>query len=313
MKDHPLRIPLGACLLRTMLACLQVTAACAAGDVTIDDTDVYPESITVAGGAVILSSNNKPVIYRALSGQNKAEPWIHLSTPGAVTLGVLADAKAKTLWACEIDGDTSKTPPVRHTILRGFDLKTGADKASYPLPGDSNLCNDIAIAGDGTVYVSDTINGQILRLKSGGSLEVWLKDAVLAGIDGLTFLKGTLYVNSVTKSLLLRVPMNADGSAGTPVLIETSQPLVRPDGMRVQGKRLFVAENGAGRVTELKFVGDKATVRVLKEGYTTPTAIEPVGKVLWVCDAKFAYRNDPKLKGQDPNPFKAYAVPLTKD
>jgi sugar lactone lactonase YvrE len=173
------------------------------------------------------------------------------------------------------------------------------------------LCNDIAIAGDGTVYVSDTINGQILRLKSGGSLEVWLKDAVLAGIDGLTFLKGTLYVNSVTKSLLLRVPMNADGSAGTPVLIETSQPLVRPDGMRVQGKRLFVAENGAGRVTELKFVG--ATVRVLKEGYTTPTAIEPVGKVLWVCDAKFAYRNDPKLKGQDPNPFKAYAVPLTKD
>jgi hypothetical protein len=294
-----------------MFASLLAAPVFALSDITINDTDVYPESITVAGGAVILSSNGKPIIYKANAGQSGAEPWIHLTTPGAVTLGVLADPRSRTLWACEIDQDTSKTPPARHTVLRSFDLVSGADKASYPLPGETNLCNDIAIARDGTVYVSDTINGQILRLKSGGMLEVWLKDPMLAGIDGITFFKGNLYVNSVTKSLLLRVPMNA-GSAAAPVLIETSQPLVRPDGMRVQGGRMFVAENGAGRVSELKFKGDKATVVVIKEGYVTPTAIEPVGNVLWVCDAKFAYRNDPKLKGQDPNPFKAYALILAK-
>ena len=45
------------------------------------------------------------------------------------------------------------------------------------------------------------------------------------------------------------------------VLIETSQPLVRPDGMRVQGSLMFVAENGAARVSELKIQG-QARIRV---------------------------------------------------
>jgi hypothetical protein len=33
-----------------------------------------------------------------------------------------------------------------------------------------------------------------------------------------------------------------------------------------------------------------ATVVAIKDGYTTPTAIEPVGNVLWVCDAKAVIR-----------------------
>ena len=273
------------------------TVGFAASDVTIDDTLVYPESITaLADGTVIAGSANKPIIYRAGPGQTLAKAWIQLTGQGNVTtLGVLADTKAKTLWVCQSEQQEGTPAPPRRTILRTFDLKTGKDKQSYPLPGATNTCNDIAIAADGTAYISDTANGQILRLKRGGGLELWLQDPSLAGIDGLTFVKGALYVNSVTQSTILRVPMNKDGSAGTPVLIALSQPVGRPDGMREQAGRLFVAENGSGKVSELKLEGDKATVVVIKEGFITPTAVQPVGKILWVGEAKFAYRRDPKL------------------
>jgi hypothetical protein len=80
--------------------------------------------------------------------------------------------------------------------------------------------------------------------------------------------------------------------------------------MRALGDRLFVAENGAGRVSEVKLHGDRATVVMIKDGYITPTAVQPVGDVLWVGEAKFAFMRDPKLQGQNPGPFKAYAVPL---
>ncbi len=283
-------------------------------EVTIDDVDAYPESITVvADGALILGSANKPVIYKAAPGSATAEPWIHLTGDGIVTtLGVLADSKTNTLWACQIEQDPGSTPSARHSMLRSFELWTGKDKASYSLPGETNLCNDITIASDGTVYISDTVNGAILALKKGGALTLWLKDAQLAGVDGLTVFHGALYVNSVTQSTVLRVPFNSDGSAGVPVNIALSQPLGRPDGMRAESGRLFVAENAAGRVSELKLDGDKATIVVLKEGYSTPTAVQPMGDVLWVGESKLAYKVDPKLKGQDPGVFKAYALPLPK-
>ena len=288
-------------------------AAQAASNVVIDDTRVFPESMTaLADGSVIFGSAAKPIIYRAASGSAKAEPWIHLTGSGTVSsLGVLADAKSNTLWVCQVEQAPGAPLPPRRTILRTFNLKTGADKASYPLPGDANLCNDIAIAADGAAFISDTTNGQIFRLKPGGSaLELWLKDPALAGVDGLTFVKGALYVNSLTQSTILRAPMNPDGSASKPVLITLSQPVTRPDGMRAQGERLFVAENGAGKVSELSLHGDQATVTVIKDGFNTPTAVQPVGKVLWVGEAKFPFMRDPKLQNQDPGPFQAYALPM---
>jgi sugar lactone lactonase YvrE len=287
--------------------------AAPARDVTINDTDVFPESLTATvDGTVIFGSSNKPTIYRALPGETLAQPWIHLTGHGAVsTLGVLADPDAQNLWACEIEQETGTPVPPRRSILRVFQLRSGADKGSYPLPGSANLCNDIAVASDGTVYISDTTNSKILRLKPHGVLEVWLQDAVLEGIDGLTFVGRTLYVNSITQSKVLRIPMKADGSARTPVLIRVSRPLAKPDSMRSAAGRLYVAENAAGRVSELRLDGDTATVVTIKEGYVTPTGVMPLGAVLWVGDGKLAFRSDPTLQGQDPGPFKAYGLPLS--
>ena len=56
-------------------------------------------------------------------------------------------------------------------------------------PGGSGYA-DIAVAKDGTIYVADTAQGRVLRLKKGATaLDVWASDpVVLATVDGLAIL-----------------------------------------------------------------------------------------------------------------------------
>jgi sugar lactone lactonase YvrE len=299
-------------LIGLVLCAMAAHPANGSSDVTIGDTLVFPESITaLSDGTVFTGSKAKPVIYRAPAGSGRAMPWIHLKDVYAGTLGVLAEPRTGTLWACALDPPSTAPMTQKHTALLSFDLASGEARASYPLPGEVNLCNDIAVSRDGAIYVSDTFNGRIYRLRKGGALlELWLSDPILVGVDGLTFVGSRLYVDTITTLHIFRIPIGADGAAGTPVDIALSQPLGRPDGLRAEGKRLFVAENGAGRVSELRLDGDRATVVHLREGLSTPTEVEPHGHVLWVCESKLPYFNDPKLRGQDPGAFTVYALPL---
>ena len=287
-------------------------AATAPSEITVNDTDVFPESITrTQDGTLIFGSLGKPILYRAALGSSIADAWIHLEGEKTVTLGVLADSSSSTLYACVVDQVSDATPPAqpqRRSSLRAFDLRTGVAKGRYPLPGDSNTCNDISIGPDAKAYITDTPNGRVLRL-NGDQLEVVVDDkAHLASIDGLTFLGGVLYVNTVMTGHIYRVPLDTSGKAGTLVDMQLSQPLAGPDGMRAQGNVIYVAENQGGRVSALRITGDRAEVTVLKVGYQTPTGVAPAGDTLWVSEAKFNYQRDPKLG--NPNPFKAYALAL---
>jgi len=63
---------------------------------------------------------------------------------------------------------------------------------------------------------------------------------------------------------------------------------------------------GAGRLDEVTIAGDKAEIKVLKEGLTGPTAVTLVGNMAYVAEARLSERNDP---AKDPGPFRAVAVP----
>ena len=101
------------------------------------------------------------------------------------------------------------------------------------------------------------------------------------GVDGITFLDGTLYVNNVFFNKLYRIPVDSAGKPGAPVDIWMDQPVKGPDGMRAAKGKLFVAENGSGVIASMVVTGDKAQVTVLKDGLETPTGIEPAGDSLW--------------------------------
>ena len=265
---------------------LGVAQGASAQEILIVDAKSQPESLTVApGGMLIVGSASSPFIYKVRKGSTTAEKFVDASAEPAGTFffGMLADAATNTLWACQLTPVPNTTPVKRHTALRGFDITTGAQKLRWDLPGDNSTCNDFTVGPDKGLYISDTANNKIYRLAAGATTpELFLEDRALFGIDGITFLDGTLYVNNVFFNKLYRIPVDAAGKPGTPVDIWMDQPVKGPDGMRAYHGKLLLAENGSGKIDVLTINGDKASVMVIKEGLKTPTAVEPAGDVIWV-------------------------------
>ena len=259
-----------------------------AAEVLINDAKSQPESLTVApGGVLIVGSASSPFVYKVRPGSTTAEKFIDVSSegPGTFFLGMLADASTNTLWTCQLTPVPNTAPSQRHTALRSFDLATGTPKIRWNLPGDSNVCNDFVIGPDKALYITDTIPGRIFRLPAGASTaELYLEHATLRGVDGITFLDGTLYVNNVIFNKLYRIPVDTSGKPGAPVDIWVDQPIKGPDGMRAANGKLLLAENASGKITALIVNGDKASVTLIKDGLDTPTGVEPAGDTIWIAE-----------------------------
>jgi hypothetical protein len=279
--------------------------------VAIDDQRAFPESLTsTADGTIYIGSFLHGTVYRAEPGAAKATPWI-LAGPTDLKrgVGVFAHEPSNTLWVCSADPDPSHNT----TILRAFNLKTAALKGTYPFP-EGGFCNDIDVMRDGTTLATDTRGGRILMLKPGADgLTVWAGDPKWVGIDGIAILSdGDVLFNNVRQNQLVRVAVQADGSAGAATILELSQPIDGPDGMRaLPDGRVVLAENRSGKIDIVRADQSKAAIDTIKDGFKlSPTAVTVVGGTVWVTEAKFAYLNDPKLKDQDPGTFSAVAVPL---
>ena len=138
----------------------------------------------------------------------------------------------------------------------------------------------MAVASDGTVYATESFANRdpSPAARRHRARRVGPADPRLAGIDGIAMLAdGAVYVNTFFGGELFRIPVNADGSAGTMVKIETSMPLSRPDGLRTVGPQTLIQAEGQGRVTELTIDGNRAEVRVVKDGLTGATGVTLVG------------------------------------
>jgi outer membrane protein assembly factor BamB len=279
--------------------------------IVIDDTRVFPESLTsTRDGTVIIGSMVHGTVYRAAPGLAKATPWIAAGPNGlGRVLGVFADEAADTLFVCSNDPD----PKGNKAELRTFDLGTGSAKGSYPFE-NGGLCNDIAVARDGTIFVTDTRGGRILTLKPGAAaLGVWAADTKWVGIDGIVVMgDGAILFNNVRENQLVRVAMKPNRTAGAATLLSLSQPLAAPDGMRtLPDGRIILAENRGGKIDLVKVEGDNAKIDTIGDGFGfTPTAVTVVGDTAWVLEARFAYLNDPALKDKNPGSFGATALRL---
>lgn len=299
-----------------MLVAASSYAAESITEITLSGTRIFPESITsTSDGTLIVGSLGHGNVSRIAHGSTTVEDWIKPGTGGLnQVLGVFADEKGKTLWVCSNNLQNKGEA----TAAMAFDLKTGTPKGTYPLPGDGTLCNDIAVAADGTAYFTDTRQGSVLMLKPGGtSLEIAAKDPLLAGADGLAFGEKTiLYVNSVTAGKLLRLDLGPDGKAKSVVELKLSRPLERPDGMRAIGKnRLLLAEN-SGKMSIITFEGpdlQSAVIKTIKEGLESTPGVTATRGMAWIVEGKLNYMNDPAFKDKDPGLFKMYAVPLPKN
>jgi sugar lactone lactonase YvrE len=284
-------------------------------DIRIMDTEVFPESITSTRDGSVFAGSVKGIVYRAAPGAAEAHPWItHSPDNGILTiLGVLADETSNTLWLCSVPNFFGPERSEGLSALLAFDLQSAALKGRYDFPPPASVCNDITIAADGTAYASDTGNGRIFTLAPGASeLELFGEDTALIGIDGLAFSgAGTLYVNNVRSNEILRVDIGGDGRMGKLTSLQLSQQLGGPDGMRlIAGNRFIQAEGTIGRLGIVTIAGDSATLQVLRDDLVSTPGATVVGATAYVIESNIGYLLDPALRGQQPEAFMLYAVPL---
>lgn len=154
----------------------------------------------------------------------------------------------KELWVTDI------------SVVRKFDLKTLAPKGDVLLP-EATFANDIALAADGKVYVSDSSvkvgekgfepNGgdQVLVIDKSGKAKVLAKSKDFAWPNGLAFGPKGLLVNSLNSNEVFGI-----GPKGEKLDV-IKLPNGGLDGMLVVGDWLLVSSWGASTVYRGKLGG----------------------------------------------------------
>lgn len=295
--------------------------------------DFYPESLAVShDGTFYIGSWREGAVARLKPGEQKAKLFVAPGSNGlSNTQGVLVDEKRGLLWACS--GDLGYTTvPQTPSALKSFDLATGAPRQSYALPG-GGYCNDLALAGDGRLYVTDSKRPRILVLNDPrGSLRTWISDpAFCSGNNGFC-LNGiaidpdrAVYVSAVNATnRLYKVPFGFDGKPGGVTTVIFPRVLKNADAIRYLGSgRLLIFESNAfakndpldGSIGLATLHRDgTASIDTLVNGLASPSSGLAYRGRLYFIQSKYAIllRHPPNDTQSVPRavPFAVNSVPL---
>jgi sugar lactone lactonase YvrE len=302
-------------------ALLSMTVACGAtgpanvAELTLPGNNYYPESLNIAAdGSLFVGSLATGQVVKFAPGSTNAEVFVPTGTINAVA-GVLTDNTGGALYICADDLST-QNPAL--PAVRSYRLADGTPLATYPFPS-AGFCNDMAFDGQHNLYVTDS-GGKIYKLPNGGTaLSLWSSDPSLApptpqgfGADGIVWDgQSSLYVGTFNNNTLLRFPINADGSAGTPVNITVTPTLNAPDGIRLlNANTLLLVEGGAGNLTQVAINGNTATATVLQNGLNGPTSVAMFGGYGWVSEGQLGHFLG-TISGPPSTPFlvRRFAIP----
>jgi sugar lactone lactonase YvrE len=171
------------------------------------------------------------------------EPLTRASEVGAGVFGLAWDARRSALWAVAAVGEQtpgSENEEDASALLR-IDPDDGRILALYGAPSDARL-GDVALGPDGTVYVSDSLAGQVLRLKPGApTLERFVVSPELGSAQGMA-VRGRALIVADYATGLHRVDL--DSGAVEPIAVPSSLADAGIDGLADDGRSLYVTQNG---------------------------------------------------------------------
>lgn len=190
--------------------------------VAIGDNAVFPESIAVHDGYAYLQTFFDGALHKVELATGTTETLISAGTDGVIMgWGVWYDDANDVLLAC---GNKNQLGPQENVnIVRAVNTERGDVIQQWALP-DGAMCNSIVTDSDGNIYISDvSANATIVKInRATGETITWLDDPSWEndtgfGVGGMVW-DGSDNLYASASGPMFRVPINADGTAGTPVL-----------------------------------------------------------------------------------------------
>ncbi|MBF8186626.1 SMP-30/gluconolactonase/LRE family protein [Nonomuraea sp. K274] len=215
-------------------------------------------------------------------------------------VGIQIDSAHQRLFVANADdgaGEHSSPETQKHVAGLGvYDLRTGHRVRYVDLAAttggvrENHFGNDIALAPDGTAYVTDSFAPVIYRVDTDGRASVFLRDARLGGSDfaanGIAWQDGHLIIAKTNDGTLWRVPAQRPRSLRR---VPLDRPLTGADGiaLRRDGSLLVVrnrlSATPANAVAVVRPAKDWKSARVTSQRFwkdpaPTTAAADPRGR-----------------------------------
>jgi outer membrane protein assembly factor BamB len=165
--------------------------------------DLIPEGISIdkRTGVVYVTSIDKHKII-AIDKKGRVRDFIKQDQDGFMEgLGVKVDQQRRWLWAASV----LREGKLFHSAIHAFDLKSGKTMQQHRLKDTvPHLFNDIAIAEDGTLLITDTYFSAIFQLDPQTmKLDLLSRGGLIRWPNGLAFGNGKLYLATYGSGLVM--------------------------------------------------------------------------------------------------------------
>jgi sugar lactone lactonase YvrE len=222
------------------------------------------------------------------------------------SVGIEVDEERDRLLVTNSDSGVFQGQSKGHAKLGVYNLSTGERLAMVDLgtlvgagPDASFFANDVTVADDGTIFVTDTMQNVIYRVGTDYRASVFHKFTPTAqgfAVNGLVYGPGNyLLVAEMGAGKIYKVPVD-DPAATKEVAL--AEPVAGADGLTwMGGGRLAAVLNSTSRVVALTSSDDWASAQVADvatfEGQATTGAT--VGDEFYVVQPHFADQDPPMI------------------
>lgn len=275
----------------------------------ITQPDLIPEGIAfdATTGDFYVSSIHRRKIVR-ISRDGKSSDFVREGQDGIfATLGMKVDAKRRLLWAVshaaqEMNGYSDAVDG--QSAIFAYDLNTGAPvtKVAFGSSAEPSLLNDLVLLEDGSVLITDSDGGGIMRVRFGSDIiEPFLPPETFTFPNGIALSDGEPYLYVADFNGISRVDLRSRTVTPLPVP-ERHETLSGIDGLAWYDGALIGIQNGVGRPRVIRIglndTRDAVTeVKVLEA--SNPEFDEPTTGA--IADGAFYFLANPQLRAFDEN------------
>jgi sugar lactone lactonase YvrE len=229
-------------------------------------------------------------------------------------LGLFVDSAHEQLYAVSTNGFLDEAKSRRRNAIVRYDLKTGRLVDRFEAP-DAKQLNDLTVASDGTIYVTDSESGTLFVKKPDQkTLTVFGASGALPGANGVTLrADGNLYV-AISTGIA-----KVDLSTGKPTRLPQPDTVVTGgcDGLYWHDADLIGIQNvtNPGRVIRIALTekGTRVSAVTVLQSHHHPEFAEPTtgaiaGNALYVLANSYVGHFQPGGSIKDPEQLKSTAV-----